>query len=682
MKTFHLFGALAVVALVTIGTAWADTYTVTNTLDGGPGSLRQAILDANSHAGADTIAFNIPGSGVRTIAPGTELPAIAGPVTLDGYTQAGSSVNTAAAGDNAVILIQLNGSSAGANANGLTLGPGSTGSIIKGLVINRFAGSGLVIQSNSNTIAGNFIGTDPSGTAALGNSLDGISLQASSNTIGGTTIATRNVISANGRHGMSLSGGAQNNQVQTNFIGADATGTHLLGNGGDGVFATASTSNLIGGTITRAGNPPANVIAGNAGSGVGVATGTTGLKILGNSIHSNGGLGIDLNRDGPTLNDIAETDADTGPNNLQNYPILTVFATNNGGFDVHLNARFKSTPNTQFHVEYFSNDTYDPTGFGEGQTWLGSIDITTSANGRDGWGTAFQPAFPGKNLTMTATDPNGNTSEFSPQMGQQVNISTRLRVQTGDNVLIGGFIISGTDPKKVMVRGIGPSLAGFGIADPLADPTVEVHDNTSTLATNDDWKLRADNTSQEAEIAAIGLAPSNDKESAIMLTLPANNSNYTAVLRGKNNTTGIGVVEAYDLDLAANSRLANISTRGLVESGDNVLIGGLITNTGLTKVVVRAIGPSLGSFGINQPLLDPTLELYDGSGTVIATNDDWETSQKSEIEEAHLAPTVPSESAIFAVLRAGNYTAVVRGKNGATGIAVVEAYNVYAGLAE
>jgi hypothetical protein len=164
--------------------------------------------------------------------------------------------------------------------------------------------------------------------------------------------------------------------------------------------------------------------------------------------------------------------------------------------------------------------------------------------------------------------------------------------------------------------------------------------------------------------------------------LPANNNGYTAVLRGKANSTGIGLVEVYDLDPATNSRLANISTRGLVESGDNVLIGGVIPSTGLTKVVVRAIGPSLANFGITNPLLDPTLELYDDSGTAIASNDDWQTSQKDDIEEAALAPNDSREATIFAALPAGNYTAVVRGKNGATGIAVVEAYNVAPGIGE
>jgi hypothetical protein len=671
----------AILAALSLGTAAADTYTVSNTLDSGPGSLRQAIVDANTHAGPDTIGFNIPGGGVRTIAPATELPVLTSPATIDGYTQPGSSANTATTGDNAVLLIELSGATAGSASNGLTVGPAATGSTVRGLVINRFAGNGIWIQSNGNTVAGNFIGTNASGTGALGNSVDGVSLQASSNTVGGTTPAARNIISANGRHG----GGptvAQSNQVQTNFIGTDATGTHLLGNGGDGVFATSATGNTIGGTITRAGDPPANLIAGNTGCGVGAAAGVKGLAIKGNSIHSNGGLGIDLNRDGPTVNDITEGDADTGPNDLQNYPILTVFYAGNGGTDIHLNLRFKSAPNTTYHFEFFSNDAYDPTGFGQGQVWVKSADVTTFADGKLGLGSAFQTTVPVKNLTITATDPNGNTSEFSPQMGQLLNIATRLRVQSGDNVLVGGFIISGTDQKKVMVRGIGPSLAGFGISNPLADPTLEVHDAVRTLATNDDWRMRSDNTIQQAEIEATGLAPTNDKESAMLMTLPANNAGYTAVLRGKNNTTGIGVVEAYDLDAAANSRLANISTRGLVESGNDVLIGGIISSKGLTKVVVRAIGPSLVNFGITNPLLDPTLELFDGSGTSIATNDDWQTTQKSDIEETTLSPGDGRESAIFAALPAGNYTAIVRGKNGATGIAVVEAYNVAAGAAE
>jgi hypothetical protein len=232
------------------------------------------------------------------------------------------------------------------------------------------------------------------------------------------------------------------------------------------------------------------------------------------------------------------------------------------------------------------------------------------------------------------------------------------------------------------VRGIGPSLANFGIAEPLADPTLELHNSAGILATNDDWKLRPDGTSQQAEIEATQLAPTDEKESVIMATLPANNSAYTAVLRGKNDSTGIGVVEVYDLDTAADSRLANISTRAFVGTGDDVLIGGIMPSKGLTKVVVRAIGPSLVNFGITNPLLDPTLELYDGSGTLIASNDDWQSSQRDLIEATQLAPNDARESAIFATLGPGVHTAVVRGKNGTTGVAVVEAFNVPVGTGE
>jgi hypothetical protein len=665
--------SFALLALFSIGTAAADTYTVSNTLDAGPGSLRQAILDANTRAGSDTISFNIPGSGVHTITPTTELPAITSPVMIDGYTQPGSSLNTQTVADNAVLLVELNGASVGNGGSGLTFGAGATGSTVRGLVINRFAGNGILIQSNGNTVAGNFIGMNASGTGAFGNSLDGIALQASSNTIGGMTIGARNVISANGRHGISLAGGtaaAQSNQVQANFIGTDVTGTHFLGNGGDGVFASSATNNTIGGTITRAGDPPSNLIAGNTGNGIGAVAGVTGLAIKGNSLHSNGGLGIDLNRDGPTPNDIGTHDADTGANNLQNNPVLTVFVANpyNGGSDVHLNLRFSSLPSTTYHFEFFSNEAYDPTGFGEGQTWVKSMDLSTYDDGQFGLGAAFQTTVPVQHLTMTATDPNGNTSEFSAEAGQLLNISARLRVQTGDNVLIGGFIITGTEPKKVIVRGIGPSLAGFGLADVLADPTLELHNGAATLARNDDWR------EHQVEVLATGIPPTNDLESAIVATLSP--GAYTAILAGKNGGTGVGLVEVYDMDTAANSKLANISTRGLVETGDNVLIGGIIPSKGLTKVVVRAIGPSLASFGITNPLLNPTLELYDASGTPIASNDDWQSSQSDLIQATHLAPNDGRESAIFATLRPGPYTAIVRGKNGTTGIAVVEAYNV------
>jgi hypothetical protein len=260
-----------------------------------------------------------------------------------------------------------------------------------------------------------------------------------------------------------------------------------------------------------------------------------------------------------------------------------------------------------------------------------------------------------------------------------LNIATRLRVQTGDNVLIGGFIVTGTEPKKVLARGIGPSLAGF-FTGFLEDPTLELFQGNSLLATNDDWKTRPDGSSQQAEIEATTIPPTNEKESALVRTLPAN-AGYTAIVRGKNDTTGIGVVEVYDLDTTVDSKLANISTRGLVETGNNVLIGGFIPGNGVTKVLIRGIGPTLVNAGVTDPLQDPTLELVNASGTPLATNDNWKiksdgSSQQAEIEATTIPPNDDRESAIVASLPPGNYTAVVRGKNNAIGIAVVEVYNI------
>ena len=256
---------------------------------------------------------------------------------------------------------------------------------------------------------------------------------------------------------------------------------------------------------------------------------------------------------------------------------------------------------------------------------------------------------------------------FEVQATALANISTRLRVETGDNVLIGGFIVTGTTPKKVIVRAIGPSLP---FADKLADPILELHDASGIIETNDNW---GDSPNKQATIDST-IAPSNPLESAIVRTLPANNSAYTAVVRGVNGQTGIGVVEVYDLDTAAGSRLANISTRGFVQSGDNILIAGTIV-VGPTpqKVIVRAIGPSLSIAG---KLADPTLQIVDSNGAQLAFNDNWRTDQEAEINASGVPPTNDAESAIVYTLPANgaNYTAIVRGAGGGTGIAVVEVY--------
>jgi len=247
------------------------------------------------------------------------------------------------------------------------------------------------------------------------------------------------------------------------------------------------------------------------------------------------------------------------------------------------------------------------------------------------------------------------------------NISTRLLVETGNNVLIGGFIVTGTQPKRVIVRAIGPSLSGL-FTGVLADPVLELRDSSGNLIrSNDNWR-----SNQEAEITATGIPPSNDLESAIVETLQANSSAYTAVMQGANNGTGIGVVEAYDLDLTVDSKLANISTRGLVQTEDNVLIGGLIVlGQNPLQVIVRGIGPSLPLAGV---MADPTLELRDGNGALLASNDNWRDTQEAEITATGIPPANNMEAAIVRDLAQGNYTAILRGANNTTGIAVVEAY--------
>jgi hypothetical protein len=255
-----------------------------------------------------------------------------------------------------------------------------------------------------------------------------------------------------------------------------------------------------------------------------------------------------------------------------------------------------------------------------------------------------------------------------------LNISTRAPVQTGDKALIGGFIITGTEQKTVIVRGIGPSLPMSGA---LADPIIEVHGPSGELlATNDNWKEAA----TRQEISDSGLAPSNDLESALWGTI--NPGAYTVILSGKDGGTGVGSIEVYDLDQAADSRLANVSSRGFVDTGDNVMIGGLIIGggspIGTTNVIVRALAPSIP---VQGALANPTVELHDGNGAVIAFNDDWKTrpdgsSQQAEIEATTVPPSNDLESALVRRLSPGSYTAIVRGNNGSTGIALVEAYHL------
>jgi hypothetical protein len=270
---------------------------------------------------------------------------------------------------------------------------------------------------------------------------------------------------------------------------------------------------------------------------------------------------------------------------------------------------------------------------------------------------AFIPA--GKAEDQKATSVN------APPAVHLANISTRLAVGKAENVLIGGFIITGTQPKKVIVRALGPMLP---VSENLADPTLELNGPGGVIS-NDNWR-----ESQQDALKATTIPPKNDYDSAIVQSL--NPGTYTAVLAGKGGTTGVALLEVYDLDRTVDSRLANISTRGRVEQGDNVLIGGtIVLGNGPTTVLFRAMGPSLK--GVEGKLQDPTLELYDRFGTQIASNNDWQDShQKDAIEATTIPPDDPHEAAILHDLHPGDYTAIVRGRNNTTGVALIEAYQL------
>ncbi len=517
-----------------------STFSVTNTNDSGAGSFRQAILDANGASGADTIAFNIPGTGVQTINPTSALPEITDPVTIDGYTQPGTTPNTLNTGTNATLLIQtpLPTISAG-------------GSTVRGLVI---PGNVVLSTNGGDLVEGCFIGTNAAGSSAANSASTtaGLTVSSSGNTIGGTAATARNLISGNGLVGLVISAGASNNVVEGNLIGTDATGTKALGNTGGGLQVgestsqTASVGNAIGGSVTGAGNvisgnpggglgvfnatgtlvqgnlvgtsadglsavgngdvgisvggstgtliggmttPAQNVVSGNKGPGIyvnspgsglviegnliglkadgysplgnsgpgvdvhqttsavtiggsvlgasntiGFNTGAgvvveagSGVSILTNALYSNGGLGIDLGADGVTQNDAGDTD--TGANGLQNFPVITSISSSGSGSTV--NGTLDSTANTTFTLQYFASSFADPTGYGEGQTYLGQTTVTTDGSGQATFtATLNSPIAPGKVVTTTATDPSGNTSEFSLavpyQTASTVDLSTSV----------------------------------------------------------------------------------------------------------------------------------------------------------------------------------------------------------------------------------------------------------------
>jgi Ca2+-binding RTX toxin-like protein len=451
-------------AIITV-TSVADSIAVDGFI-----TLREALTAASTNSpsgdapagdsGLDTIKFNIAGAPgtVHKIQPSSAFPTITDPVFIDGYSQLGASPNTLTSGDNAFLAIELDGTLSGFNA-GLTITAGN--STVQGLVINSFKNEGiLVISKGGNTIRGNFLGTDQTGKVDRGNGIAGVGLLTSNNTVGGLNPADRNLISGNDFTGITLvNAGVTGNKIRGNFIGTDDAGTENLGNNGAGVRIANVAGTIIGGAQAGAGN----VIAFNSGAGIQVgADAGLGNIFVGNSIHSNGGLGIDLGVDGPTANDAL--DADAGPNGLQNFPVLTAATTTAAG--TVIKGTLSAQANTSYRIEFFSSDRADPSGFGEGQHYLGFINVSTGAAGSVSF--TFNPAASpsvGTWISATAIDPLESTSEFS----QAIMALPAPGTATLD---AGSLIVSGTSNSDVIV--IDPN--------PMAPSQLRVRVNYKTVA--------------------------------------------------------------------------------------------------------------------------------------------------------------------------------------------------------
>ncbi len=566
---------LASLALACATTAAAATYTVLNTADSGAGSLRQAITDSNASPGVlDTIAFNITGAGcagapsVCTIKPASQLPAVTDPVIIDGYTQPGSSPNTLAVGDNAVLLVELDGSQIVGNAIAFEVRSNST--VIQGLVINRFSYVGIYIDGTGggalggHTIRGNFIGTDPSGMLAAGCGTWGVFLRTPNSNVGGPSPGDRNVISANGTNSSlganirlegdfgpvsgvavqgnyigtdasgtgPLGGGAgialfpgseveiggsaagegnvisgnggygismsydcvavsQDNVIQGNWIGVDASGTNPLGNFQGGIYLGCLTqNNHIGGTSVGAGNTIAHNGGSSFSAGAGIfleSTAGTGNEIRANLIFSNKSLGIAFGSSSPTPNDPG--DADTGPNNLQNFPIILSSAP--GAGNTHITGKFRSAPSATFDLDFFANAACSnfPREFLGGETYLGSSPVTTDGSGNATIDVTLPVATEaGARISATATDPVGNTSEFSQRIvfaltgaaSGPASGATAIGIAGTDfadptTMTVGGVSIPVTFVNDHTLQSTSPALA----AGTVNDLTVTTPDSTT-----------------------------------------------------------------------------------------------------------------------------------------------------------------------------------------------------------
>jgi len=697
----------------------AATITVTNGNDSGSGSLRHAILNASP---GDTINF---AASVTTVTLTTGELVIDKNLTISGPGADHLTVTAKPApGFVGFRVFNISSSAATVSISGITIsngfaqfGTGGGGIFSAGVltlsgctVSDNFAGSdfgaggggGVMNDNGTMTITGCTISNNQeAGGEGGGGVLNGNGTM----TITGCTISNN---SANGTPFAliftSEGGGILNGLGSLIITNSTISGNTCSAFGGDPFFPHPASA--FGGGIDNSGSLSITncTISGNSSVAAGDVTFDTGYgggisnagvlqitssTVAHNSASGDNAFGGGINAFEPTTTDssiIALNSATTGPD----------FAGGGGlqstGYNIignNADAVIISQPTDQIGTPVAPIDPLlGPLADNGGPTLTHALQPGSRAINR---GNPASPPQDQRGYGRLGV-PDVGAFEFNGIPPTVLgNISTRAFVQTGDNVMIGGFIVQGSATKKVIIRAIGPELAQYGVPNPLFNPTLELHDGSGALiASNDNWRATIIGgiitSNQVAEIRASGHAPRDGRESAIIADLPP--GNYTAIVRGVNGSTGVALAEVYDLDAQANSILGNISTRSFVQTGDNVMIGGFIVQGQQAKrVIIRAIGPELAAppFNIANALANPTLELHDSTGALIASNNNWATTiiggiitanQVRDIQTSGHAPRHGLESAIIADLPPGNYTAIVRGVNETTGVGLVEVYDL------
>ena len=737
-KCWRFYLPCVIAALLLNATsARAATITVTNGNDSGPGSLRQAILDASS---GDTINF---ASGVTTVTLTSGELVVDKNVTIAGPGANRLTITTKPPEFVSFRVFNISSSAATVSISGITIsngftqeGPGGGGILSAGVltltgctVSDNFVdaqfggplgGGGVMNDHGTMIMTGCTISNNSEREGAGGG---GVLNENGTMTIMDCTISNNSTTQGFTEASFSSEGGGISNHSGSLII----TNSTISGNtcssvNFDPLFPAATTA--FGGGVDSSGSLTITncTISGNSAVAGGISNSDTGygggisnggnLQITSSTIAHNSasgdiGVGGGINAFENTTTDssiIALNTASTGgPDYFTSIGVLLSTGYNIIGNNA--DSVINSQPTDQIGTPTAPIDpVLGPLADNGGPTLTHALQPGSPAINRGdpaappqdqrGYGRLGVPdvgafEFNGIPPTPTPTPTPSATSAATPShLG---NISSRTFVQTGDNVMIGGFIVQGTEPKRVIIRAIGPELTQYGVPNALANPTLELHNRTGALiASNDNWRTTIIGgiitSDQVLDILRSGHAPRDGRESAIIAELPA--GNYTAIVRGVNETMGIALVEAYDLSPDSNSILGNISTRSFVQTDDDVMIGGFIVQgTQPKRVIVRGIGPELGAppYNIPNALANPTLELHDGTGALIASNDNWRTTiiggiitsdQVRDILRSGHAPRDGRESAIIAELPAGNYTAIVRGVNDTTGVALVEVYDL------